>query len=40
MPKQKNYVMLQDESYVAYAQKLIQRVLNGEVLTEEDMTVQ
>jgi LCP family protein required for cell wall assembly len=39
MPKQKNYVMLQDESYVAYAQKLIQRVLDGEVLTEEDMTV-
>jgi LCP family protein required for cell wall assembly len=40
MPKLRSYVMLQDESYVAYAQKLIQRVFDGEVLTEEDMTVQ
>jgi LCP family protein required for cell wall assembly len=40
MPKTKSYVMFPNETYVDYAQKLIQRVLDGEVLTEDDMTVQ
>jgi LCP family protein required for cell wall assembly len=40
MPKLKSYVMFPNEEYVAYAKTLIQRVMDGEVLTEDDMTVQ
>jgi LCP family protein required for cell wall assembly len=40
MPKTKSYVMFPNEEYVAYAKTLIQRVLDGEVLTDDDMTVQ
>lgn len=37
MPGLYCYVMYPDEAKVAYGQELIQRVLDGEVLTEEDM---
>lgn len=37
MPGLYCYVMYPDEARVAYGQELIQRVLDGEVLTEEDM---
>ena len=33
------YVMWPDEEMVDYASTLIQRVLNGELLTEDDVTV-
>ena len=33
------YVMYQDENVVKYAGKLVQRVLDGEILTQEDMVV-
>ena len=37
MPGSNAYVMYPDEEQVAYASQLAQRVLNGEVLTAEDM---
>lgn len=37
MPKLKSYVMEPNFDYVAYAKELIQKVMNGEILTEEDM---
>jgi anionic cell wall polymer biosynthesis LytR-Cps2A-Psr (LCP) family protein len=40
MPKTKSYVMIPNDEYVAYAKQLMQRVLDGEVLTEDDMTLQ
>jgi anionic cell wall polymer biosynthesis LytR-Cps2A-Psr (LCP) family protein len=40
MPNLKSYVMLPDDNDVAYARKLIQKVYDGDVLTEDDMTVQ
>jgi LCP family protein required for cell wall assembly len=40
MPRLKSYVMLPDENDVAYAKTLIQKVFDGAVLTEDDMTVQ
>jgi LCP family protein required for cell wall assembly len=40
MPRLKSYVMLPDENDVAYAKTLIQKVYDGAVLTEDDMTVQ
>jgi LCP family protein required for cell wall assembly len=40
MPKTKSYVMFPNEEYVAYAKTLIQRVMDGEVLTDDDMKVQ
>jgi LCP family protein required for cell wall assembly len=40
MPRLKSYVMIPDDDDVAYAKKLIQKVYDGDVLTEDDMTVQ
>ena len=37
MPKTKAYVMEPNLDYVTYAQQLIQKVMDGEVLTEDDM---
>ena len=37
MPKTKAYVMEPNFDYVTYAQQLIQKVMDGEVLTEDDM---
>lgn len=37
MPKSKSYVMEPDFDYVAYAKQLIQKVMDGETLTEEDV---
>lgn len=38
VPGQKLYVMYQDAALVSYASELIDRVIAGEILTEEDMT--
>jgi anionic cell wall polymer biosynthesis LytR-Cps2A-Psr (LCP) family protein len=40
MPRLRSYVMIPDDDDVAYAKTLIQKVLDGGVLTEEDVTVQ
>lgn len=37
MPGSYAYVMYEDEGYTAYASELIERVLNGDVLKEEDV---
>lgn len=39
MPTQNAYVMYPDEASVDYAKTLIQKVMNGETLSEEDMTM-
>ena len=37
MPGSYAYVMYEDEGYTSYASELIEKVCNGEILTEEDM---
>ncbi len=39
MPGQGLSVMYQDEAYISYASELVNRVLAGDILTEEDMTL-
>jgi len=39
MPGTACYVMQPNQKTVDYAQELIQRVMNGEILTQEDMIV-
>jgi LCP family protein required for cell wall assembly len=39
MPSQRSYVMIPDEEEIAYAKELVDKVIDGEILTDQDLVM-